>query len=376
MAPPNNDPRRILFVIDSLGSGGAQRQLVSLAIGFAKRGYDVALFNYNPKIDHFRRVLEQHEIKVHDIQKRYRFDLRPAFEIRRILASRRIRAVLSFLDTPNIYAILATIDNRHVKVAVSERFTFSDGRLGIAVWLRFQFYRFADFVTVNSYHQRDRILKFFPWCQPKLHTIWNGVDLSSFFPRQRRAEDSGSRKRMLAVATLVDWKNAYNLIRALALVKDAGIELQIDWAGRLQSTPNSQSEYERCQRQIEELGLIHDWRWLGVCENMQQLYSEYDALVHPSFKEGLPNAICEALATGLPVLASNVCDHPLLIQDGVNGYLFDPQNPDSIAGALIKFSRQSETERAQMSVEARRFAETKLGIDTLVEEYLQILDDG
>jgi len=349
---------------------------VWLAIGFAKRGHDVALFTYYPKIDHFRCELEGHNIEILEVEKRYRFDLRPALALRRIIALRQFNFVVSFLDTPNIYTILATFGNHYTKVAVSERFMFPDGRLTIPVWLRYQFYRFADVVTVNSYHQRGRILNKFPQCRHKLFAIWNGVDISRFTPRPRPAMNDRVGMHIIAVASIVDWKNAYNLIKALALTKAEGAELHIDWAGRVQPTKSSRDEYERCQQLIHELELNHEWRWLGVCKNMHQVYRNYNALVHPSFKEGLPNAICEALATGLPALAADVCDNPLLIQDGVNGWLFDPGDPRSIADALLKFVRQSDTERVEMSHEARRIAETKLGVDTLVDEYLRVLYDN
>jgi glycosyltransferase involved in cell wall biosynthesis len=60
----------------------------------------------------------------------------------------------------------------------------------------------------------------------------------------------------------------------------------------------------------------------------------HDALIHPSLYEGLPNAVCEALAAGLPVLISNVCDHPLLVVEGERGFLFDPSDPLSIAMSI------------------------------------------
>ena len=368
-------PLSILLVIDSLGSGGAQRQMVWLAIGLAKRGHDVSLFTYNPKIDHFKRELDDNNIEVLEADKRYRFDIRPVLVLRRIIATRRFNCVISFMDTPNIYTVLASRGNRHTKVLVSERFIFPDGRLTIGVWLRYQFYRFADIVTVNSYHQRDRILDAFPWSQRKLHAIWNGVDLSKYAPVRQHDDSKQVNIRLIAVATVVEWKNAYNLIKALALSKAEGAKYVIDWAGRIPQTKTGRKEYERCQKLIDELDLRDEWHWLGVCEDMHRLYPTYNALVHPSFKEGLPNAICEALATGLPVIAGDVCDHPVLIQDSVSGFLFDPADPQSIANALLKFSRQSDAERSEMSREARRTAETRLGFDTLVDEYIRVVYD-
>ena len=373
MNAKENAVSSILLVIDSLGSGGAQRQIVSLAIGFANRGFNVSLFNYNPKIDHFRREVESHQIEIHDLEKRFRFDPRPLLHLRRLIASRRFDAVLSFLNTPNTYTILATIGSKYSRVVVSERFIFSDVNVEVSTWLRYQLYRFADFITVNSFHQRDRIIRTFPWARNKLITIWNGVDLSKFTPQQKELAAEKTSIRLLAVATLVDWKNAYNLIKALALVRRMNIPIHIDWAGRLDNSDNSQSEYARCQKLLHDLELVDAWCWLGVCENMHKIYSKYDALIHPSFLEGLPNAICEALATGLPILASNVCDHPLLVKNGVNGWLFDPHDPQSIADAIINFYQLTKSARQEMGDASRKFAMEKLGMDYFIDKYVRLI---
>ena len=73
-----------------------------------------------------------------------------------------------------------------------------------------------------------------------------------------------------------------------------------------------------------------NWRWLGEESDIPGLLREHHALIHPSLYEGLPNVVCEALAAGMPVLVSNVCDHPLLVADGERGFLFDPADPGSI----------------------------------------------
>src|SRR5690606_21739605 len=84
-------------------------------------------------------------------------------------------------------------------------------------------------------------------------------------------------------------------------------------------------------------GVADRWRWLGRREDVPELMRAHDALVHPAFFEGLPNAVCEALASGLPVLASRVCDHPRLVGED-RGLLFDPGSPEDIAAALERFA--------------------------------------
>jgi glycosyltransferase involved in cell wall biosynthesis len=95
----------------------------------------------------------------------------------------------------------------------------------------------------------------------------------------------------------------------------------------------------------------------------------YDALIHPSYLEGLPNAVCEAMASGLPILVSNTLDHPLMVQDGVSGFLFDPFAAESIAESLFRFSSLPPAARRQMGLAARSYAERELALATYVDHY-------
>jgi glycosyltransferase involved in cell wall biosynthesis len=363
----------ILLVIDSLSSGGAQRQIVWLALGLADRSHHVTLLNYYPEHDHFRHELKGAGIEIVDARKSYRFDLRPAFEIRKTILAHDIDAVVSFLNTPNVYAIIATIGLKRTKTIVSERAMFSDSRLPIQSWLRYQSYRFADVVTVNSHHQCERIQRRFPSLQEKLVTIWNGVDLAKYTPSIMTRTPTSPGIRLIAAATVEPYKNAYNLIKGVDFAKKQGVQLRIDWAGKVSSTDTGQREFDRCQKLIQELHLEEDWRWLGEQSNMQDLYPQYDALVHPSYLEGLPNAVCEGLASGLIILASAIGDHHLLVENRVNGWLFDPKEPKSAADALLQLARLSPSARLTMSHASREMAKLKLSLGTYVDSYEQQL---
>ena len=108
---------------------------------------------------------------------------------------------------------------------------------------------------------------------------------------------------------------------------------------------------------------------MGVQANVAELLHRYPALIHPSLYEGLPNVVCEALACGLPVLASDVCDHALLVSEGERGFLFEPTFPESIAAAITKFSALSGEGRERLSRNARRYAEANLGVERMVSAY-------
>jgi len=104
-------------------------------------------------------------------------------------------------------------------------------------------------------------------------------------------------------------------------------------------------------------------------EFFPNIFREHHALVHPSFYEGLPNAVCEALAAGMPVVVSDVCDHSLLVAEGKRGFLFDPANPESIAAALHKLLELSPGAWTDLSADARKFAADHLGLDRMVRAY-------
>ena len=357
---------KLLLVIDSLGSGGAQRQLVTLAQGFSQLNHIVEVFVYHPQLDHFNADLESVGIRIHSCQRRGRSPLHVISCLRRILREGNYDVCLAFLIAASLYAELACLGLRNTKLIVSERFMYPPGRMPSSLFLLQQAHRLADHITVNSHHQRQRMTDRFPWMSRMISTIYNGVDLTRFNAPYTRNDNS--IVRLLSLGSVVPKKNAHNLIDALSLVHKEGKNIIISWAGKVSDVPY----YEDCVTKIRSKGLLDHWEWLGEKKDIPNLLKEYDAVIHPSFFEGLPNAICEALATSRPVLASNVCDHSILVADGIRGFLFEPDDPQSIASAIRRFAELSVSERLTMSTSARDFAESKLSNHRLVAEYAKL----
>jgi glycosyltransferase involved in cell wall biosynthesis len=103
------------------------------------------------------------------------------------------------------------------------------------------------------------------------------------------------------------------------------------------------------------------------------MMQKHKALIHPSFYEGFPNAVCEALSVGLPVVVSDVCDNSLLVDEGKNGMLFNPNDVEDIAKALINFFDLSDTEVEDFRINGRKFAEDKLSIEECSHQYQKIM---
>lgn len=367
---------RLLFVLDHLGPGGAQRQMVSLALGLQRRGCLVEFFIYYPREKHFVNLLENAGIRIHRYQKQSRFSMSPIVPLRQMIREGAHDAVLSYLSTPDFYAEMARFGLGRPPLVVSERSYFPPGRLPWRMWFMQQFHRLADHIVVNSHHQREAMTRNFPWMVPRISTITNGVDLATFTPQAVDGTKNGKVGRSFLVIARIDPnKNAANLVRAVAICRDRyGLRLAVRWAGARDSSESSRKYIENVVSLIEQENISDYWEWLGVQTAIPELLNRHDALIHPAIGEGFPNVLCEALACGRPILASAVGDHPRLIQDGVTGYLFDPGQPEEIASSINRLANLSEEARAEMGHRARRFAERELSMDVAVQRYIDLFE--
>lgn len=357
---------KILCIIDHLGSGGAQRQLVTLACALKGRGHEVEFCVYYPD-DHYMHFLVQKKIPVHFVAKSNKFSLQPVFFIRKLIFQGNFDAVIAFLETPCVYAELATIFLKNIILIVSERNTVKGDRISITRKFKSYLHICANAIVSNSYSQAKWLKTQFSFLRNKVFTVWNGVDSELFCPvdEENCLRKYGSELSLLVVARVTPEKNALGLVKAISLCRTKGLDVTVDWVGAVLDV----GYLKQVEGLIQEELIADHFSFLGPCRDVQELMRRYDALILPSFYEGLPNVVCEALSSGLPVLVSNVCDNKDLVQDMMTGVLFDPESPESIADAIAVFNNLSIEEKNNMSLKARAFAINNLSIEVMVHRY-------
>jgi len=225
-------------------------------------------------------------------------------------------------------------------------------------------------VTTNSFHQAERVLHEFPWLAGRVSTIWNGIDTAQFKPLPR-VTDPGAPLRLLGVGTVVPIKDIETLAKAVAL---GSVPVAIDWAGKQLDTDASRGVVARVDASLAASGRTEGWRWLGLQQDMASLYARCDAVVHPSAREGLPNALCEALACGRPVIAARGADHARLTGEDERGFLFEPGDARSLADAIAKLAALGAEGRDRLGANARAFAERMLSLDASLAQYESLLE--
>ncbi len=368
---------KVLCVIDHFGSGGAQRQMVELACGLQRRGHRVHAFVYYPEETFFRQRLDAAGITVHAVAKGRGFSLKVLASLRSLIDAGRFDGVVSFLDRPNLYAELASrLSFTKPRLVVSERSHHQhDATAPGARWRRW-LHRWAHAVVANSW-THARWLRGQPGLASRVHCIYNGLDIGSFGSAPS-VPDHPRNLRLLAIGRIGPEKNALTVVQALARHQSRhGWAPRLDWVGRRDESRAGQAYWLQVEAALRACPPLADrWRWLGERSDIPALLSSHHALVHASFYEGLPNVICEALASARPVIASAVCDHPLLIEAPLRGRLFDPTDADSLLAALQSLHELGPAEWASMSHAARSYATAVLSADRMVREYESLLGLG
>lgn len=195
-------------------------------------------------------------------------------------------------------------------------------------------------ITVSNY-MRDSLAQL--GCPRfKLRVVHVGVDLDHFSFAARRAPEDGV-VRLLNVARLVPKKGHRVLLEALARLPNDSPPLKLDivGAGPLR---------DDLQRQASRLGIDHMVTFLGHRPHAVVAKSLLSAhlFVQPSItppsgdQEGLPTTLMEALASGLPVIASRHAGIPDLVEDGIHGRLVDEGDVEGLAAALYELATQPE----------------------------------
>jgi glycosyltransferase involved in cell wall biosynthesis len=364
--------RNILFVIDNLGSGGAQRQLVSIACGLKDRGNTVHIFIYHDSL-YFKDEVKKKQIPVHLKKKVSRFSITPVLEIRKLVSELKIDVVVSFLDTPNVYAELACL-GKGVSLVVSERSSYVKDRITPVRRLMSYLHRMSDMVVANSHTHASWLKLNFPFLSEKVIGIVNGVDTDIFIPSdisllEKSEADKSGTFHLIGIGRVASEKNILPVISALSSLRNKGIEISVDWTGRV----GDDKYFSECESCIDKMNLRGHWKWLGERKDIPELLPLYDALIISSTREGFPNVVCEALACGLPVLGSRISDIPYLLGDKERGFLFDPQDEEDIEKSITRLFEMDFNERRRISRIAREFAMTELSLDALIDNYENLI---
>ena len=360
----------IAFIIDSIGSGGAQRLLINTAKGLSKK-YKTKIILYNQISNYEKKDLKK--IKIVNLKNKSK----KGFSLRKIIAIRNqiknVDIVISYMPSSNIYTTLSRLFLKkvyHLSCEVST-LNIAEGRYKRLISNISNL--FSDHVICNSITHAKYIVQF-PGMKKKVSTIWNGCENISFVEREKRKKDE---LQFIIVGRVAYPKNGYRFLQALKLFYEENEFVpKIRWIGRRDYSDKYNIEINN---KIDEFLLQNDFlnkkfSFVDQKKNIEEEYSKADGLILPSIYEGLPFVICEAMLNGCPIIASNISDNEIILGEKFErGITFDPYSISAISDALNIFINLSCKKIKNMTKEARKFAENNFMIENMIDSYENII---
>lgn len=377
--------------------GGAGVTTAALARGLADHGFDVEVvtagIDSSPKIE-----IEAHETDVHGPERSTGLTKRGRVRIHRLSTGRSRLHEGSMLDAARyLLAALPTIR----KLAASRDYDAAQLFFSLPTGLILPFAGLGKVPVVVSlrgsdvpgYDPSDRMLQrvhrllrpFTRWIwrradrvvtvseglgrlarrtDPTLEytVIRNGVDTDIFHPPARKAP--GAMIRCIAVARLIERKGFDNLLQALHLLPRGSYHLEIVGTGKAE---------ESIRQLAKSLGLESEVEFAGALDHaaVAERYRHADIFTLTPENEAFGNVFAEALASGLPIIASEVGGIPEFVEHGVNGHLVPPAEPAILASAIRQLGEDPEL-REEMSARNRVRAEESLSWGEMTANYVRV----
>ncbi len=361
---------RAVLVINSLARGGAETQLVRLAVHLAATGHHVTVATLMPDND-FAAELEPAGVEVVSLTAGRRPRAVPTVVgLTRLLRRERADVAVSFLYQANVVTRVAA-KSAGVPVVVSSIRNEYFGGHGRELAVRGTG-RLASLTTTNSVLSADSLVRRGVVARDRLMVIPNALPPAAFDPggggAAVRSELGVAADEFLwlGVGRLAVQKAWPDLLRAFASVEGGRVPGRLVVAGE-------GPEADALAATVDRLDLSGRVRLLGVRRDVADLMAAADALVLPSAYEGLPNVVLEAMAAGLPVVATRVGGVPELVDDSV-GIVVTPGSPADLAAAMRRMASLDVSTRARMGQTARLRARDGFSQDVVMACWLSVLD--
>jgi glycosyltransferase involved in cell wall biosynthesis len=361
---------RIWYLIGSLQVGGANRTLVDLANNLDHERFDVTiwtLLRHNPLADDLVPAVEFRCLGASG-----KTDILTVFRLLRVVRRERPDILQSFLFFDNTLARVAGALSPETTVISGVRSVpESPDRLRDVVDRLTM--PLADYVVSNSEAGRELAIR--RGADPdSVSVIENGRDLSAYqeatAPPELRSElGVPSDARLVGtVGRLIERKGGYDLLEAWPDVMSEHSDAQLLFVG-------DGPEREGLERAAERHGVADSVTFVGTREDVPELLDAMDVFVFPSHFEGLPGALIEAMAVGLPIVATECTGNAELLSDGTTATLVPIRDSSTLAEHL-EMVLSDEQLRSRMGAHAKRVSTDRYAVKTMVNQFVDLYDNA
>lgn len=350
-----------MLVAQSLRVGGAETMVENLAYALRRQGCAVVVVVLQPGETMITKRLRDNGIDLTILGKHRGPDLSASGRLAEAMLSFGPDAVHSHL--PILQYVVPAARKAGVSNLVHTIHNMADketsGKLKRA--LNRRYYRSGAVLPVALNEiTKGSIEKFYGVEASHIAVVANGIDLEPFKPKCSYALHEPAR--ICHIGRFEEAKNHAAIVSAAELLKADGFDVFFDLYG-------VGSLMEDVKGAVETRGVAGEFVFHGLTDNVPGALAAGDIFVFPSLYEGMPMVLAEAMAAGLPIVASAAGGIPDMLEDGKNALLCEPDGP-SLAAAVERLLRDGET-RKRIGEGARRHA-ADFSSDAMARAYLDV----
>ena len=358
--------RAILHLIDTTGPGGAEMVFIQLADKMRDRGLNSIVIIRGP--GWVQDELIRRGIDPYIIPAKGSFAFGFLYQLVRLIKKHQVSLIQSHLLGSNVYAAMAglvtgvpVVATYHGMVDVSPNERFKVLKKKVMQWGIEHYVAVSQHLLENIREQKLLDIN-------KASVIYNGVDLARFEapPEWDIRESLGVPKNVLLVGALGNIRpaKAYHvLIEAAAILIPKYPQLHFVIAGHKKA-----KLMEKLNAQLERLGIQHHFHFIGFIQESAGFLQQMDLFALSSSSEGFSIATIEAMAAGLPVLATRCGGPEEIITSGENGLMVKPGNPEAFAHGLAQYIDLPELKH-NMAASGKAHAKAVFSLEYMLDQY-------
>lgn len=319
----------ILYLLFSFTTGGTERLVADICNEMAGRGHNVHLYIVNDLVD--QNMLDTLDAKI-SVQQQKRpvgggDKLGTLLKVARYIRKHKIRHIhCNSFDAPELLLLKPLYFPRakilHTVHGMGQYRTLGKAKRILRNWLCHRLIAISDSVRADMLSAGAS--------QKKLRTVYNAIDLTKFVPREKTS--SGPVMIGNVARIMPEVKGQDILLDALGKLNETYPDFHCCFAGG--ADVGHREAFESLQNQASALGIAHKVTFLGNVEDIPAFLKTVDVFVLPSRSEGFGISLIEAMAMGIPCVASRLDGPAEVLQNGKYGTLFTPEDSTDLAQKL------------------------------------------
>ncbi|KPJ58341.1 MAG: hypothetical protein AMS15_08590 [Planctomycetes bacterium DG_23] len=364
---------KIVYFITDLDIGGAEKSLFQLATRLPRDEFCVEVITLTSG-GRIAKWLEQEGIPVTSLDIERFWDLAGVFRLRRLLKSSKPHILHTFLFHANIVGRIAAAGLRYCAVISSVRVAERRFKWHLALdWLTSPFMDLEVCVSEGVYRFTQMRAKI---PRKKLTVIPNGIDLDEFERKDLRlqARELRNSLRISPDAPLILTIGRLERQKGISYFLLAAREVLQEFPEARFLIVGEGPDKRRLISQVRDLGIEYAVGFLGFRDDVPQILAPADIFVLASLWEGMPNVVLEAMASGKPVVGTQVEGTEELVVPGETGILVPTADAKMLAQGISRLIREPDL-AGKMAQAARKRVSEDYTIQKMVERYAQLYRD-